>query len=49
MACCNHLQTTSGVFILNRKFATGYDFKLKVEPLVMVLVNDPNMSYPQIL
>jgi hypothetical protein len=36
------------VFILNRKFARGFDFKLKVDPLVIVLVNDPQMSYSQI-
>ena len=36
------------MFILNRKFARGFDFKLKVDPLVIVLVNDPQMSYSQI-
>ena len=40
----NHVHTQRGVFMVNRKFAMGYDLKLKVEPLVMVLVNDKTMS-----
>ena len=48
LARLNHETTTTGVFMVNRKFAMGYDLKLKVEPLVMVLVNDPKMSTSQI-
>ena len=40
----NHVHTKQGVFILNRSLARGYDLKLKVDPLVMVLVNDEHMS-----
>ena len=34
--------------MLNRKFAMGYDLKLKKEPLVMVLINDPKMNFPTV-
>ena len=40
----NHAHTTQGVFMINRKYARGYDIKLKTEPLVMVLVNDEKMT-----
>ena len=35
--------------MLNTKFAQGYDLKLKKEPLVIVLVNDPEMREVNIL
>ena len=34
--------------MVNKKFAMGYDLKLKEEPLVIVLVNDKKMTITQI-
>ena len=45
----NHADTLRGVFMVNKKFAMGYDLKLKDEPLVIVLVNDPDMREVQVL
>ena len=44
----NHADTQRGVFMVNKKFAMGYDLKLKDEPLVIVLVNDKKMTTAQI-